>query len=226
LQVRSWDALHHFDRRFADTHVAGIPPCAIYVGRRDFRSAAARHTSSTSPLTKKPNGARHLAGRGGRRATAALAHAVGPARYCSPRHRMPCYLIHEGSNCVSMTRGQYPPGPNIRHLPSNPRDVCHVPNVKGKTFIVTGPTSGIGTTTAETLAGGQLRTCTRPTLNRQSSRRSSPRVCTTSMSIQVEGKSCSDRLQCLFSVPLLPGAPGSACHPRVPHRQERPSPRG
>jgi NAD(P)-dependent dehydrogenase (short-subunit alcohol dehydrogenase family) len=40
---------------------------------------------------------------------------------------------------------------HTRHLPSDPKDVCG-PDVKGKTFIVTGPTSGIGTTTAETLA--------------------------------------------------------------------------
>eukprot|EP00227_Mantoniella_beaufortii_P005862 CAMPEP_0197604210 /NCGR_PEP_ID=MMETSP1326-20131121/40758_1 /TAXON_ID=1155430 /ORGANISM="Genus nov. species nov., Strain RCC2288" /LENGTH=117 /DNA_ID=CAMNT_0043171845 /DNA_START=21 /DNA_END=371 /DNA_ORIENTATION=+ len=40
---------------------------------------------------------------------------------------------------------------HTRHLPAAPRDVCG-PDVKGKTFIVTGPTSGIGTTTAETLA--------------------------------------------------------------------------
>ena len=40
---------------------------------------------------------------------------------------------------------------HTRHLPSNPRDVCG-PDVEGRTFIVTGPTSGIGTTTAETLA--------------------------------------------------------------------------
>lgn len=40
---------------------------------------------------------------------------------------------------------------HTRHLSSNPRDVCG-PDVEGRTFIVTGPTSGIGTTTAETLA--------------------------------------------------------------------------
>ena len=40
---------------------------------------------------------------------------------------------------------------HTRHLPSDPKDVCG-PDVEGKTFIVTGPTSGIGTTTAETLA--------------------------------------------------------------------------
>lgn len=40
---------------------------------------------------------------------------------------------------------------HTRHLPSDPRDVCG-PDVEGRTFIVTGPTSGIGTTTAETLA--------------------------------------------------------------------------
>ena len=40
---------------------------------------------------------------------------------------------------------------HTRHLPSRPQDVCG-PDVEGKTFIVTGPTSGIGTTTAETLA--------------------------------------------------------------------------
>ena len=40
---------------------------------------------------------------------------------------------------------------HTRHLPSDPKDMCG-PDVEGKTFIVTGPTSGIGTTTAETLA--------------------------------------------------------------------------
>jgi hypothetical protein len=40
---------------------------------------------------------------------------------------------------------------HTRHLPSDPRDVCG-PDVEGRTFVVTGPTSGIGTTTAETLA--------------------------------------------------------------------------
>ena len=40
---------------------------------------------------------------------------------------------------------------HTRHLPSDPKDVCG-PDVEGKTFIVTGPTSGLGTTTAETLA--------------------------------------------------------------------------
>ena len=40
---------------------------------------------------------------------------------------------------------------HTRHLPSDPRDVCG-PDIEGRTFIVTGPTSGIGTTTAETLA--------------------------------------------------------------------------
>lgn len=40
---------------------------------------------------------------------------------------------------------------HTRRLPSDPASVCG-PEVKGKVFIVTGPTSGIGTTTAETLA--------------------------------------------------------------------------
>lgn len=40
---------------------------------------------------------------------------------------------------------------HTRHLPSDPRAVCGA-DVEGKTFVVTGPTSGIGTTTAETLA--------------------------------------------------------------------------
>ena len=40
---------------------------------------------------------------------------------------------------------------HTRHLPSRPEDVCG-PDIAGKTFVVTGPTSGIGTTTAETLA--------------------------------------------------------------------------
>ena len=40
---------------------------------------------------------------------------------------------------------------HTRHLPTDPAKVLG-PDVKGKTFIVTGPTSGIGTTTAETLA--------------------------------------------------------------------------
>jgi NAD(P)-dependent dehydrogenase (short-subunit alcohol dehydrogenase family) len=42
---------------------------------------------------------------------------------------------------------------HTRHLPADPGDVCASPSdVEGRTFIVTGPTSGIGTTTAETLA--------------------------------------------------------------------------
>jgi retinol dehydrogenase-12 len=40
---------------------------------------------------------------------------------------------------------------HTRGLPSDPKEVCGA-DVKGKTFIVTGPTSGIGTSTAETLA--------------------------------------------------------------------------
>jgi NAD(P)-dependent dehydrogenase (short-subunit alcohol dehydrogenase family) len=40
---------------------------------------------------------------------------------------------------------------HTRRLPTLPAEVCG-PDVAGKTFIVTGPTSGIGTTTAETLA--------------------------------------------------------------------------
>ena len=45
---------------------------------------------------------------------------------------------------------------HTRHLPTDPANVLG-PDVKGKTFIVTGPTSGIGTTTAETLARAGAR---------------------------------------------------------------------
>jgi len=45
---------------------------------------------------------------------------------------------------------------HTRHLPTDPAKVLG-PDVKGKTFIVTGPTSGIGTTTAETLARAGAR---------------------------------------------------------------------
>ena len=45
---------------------------------------------------------------------------------------------------------------HTRHLPTDPAEVLG-PDVKGKTFIVTGPTSGIGTTTAETLARAGAR---------------------------------------------------------------------
>jgi len=34
-----------------------------------------------------------------------MVHAPGPDTSCSPRHRMPCNSIHEGSNCGGCTRG-------------------------------------------------------------------------------------------------------------------------
>jgi len=54
---------------------------------------------------------------------------------------------------------------------------------------------GIIITSASTLAGGLLRTSTRPTLNRRSSRRSSPRVC---MSIHTEGCHAPILVECSF----------------------------
>jgi len=42
--------------------------------------------------------------------------------------------------------------PHTWHLYADPKRACKWSAVEGKTFVVTGPTSGIGTTTAETLA--------------------------------------------------------------------------